>query len=104
MYNSDATKRLVRFINLMREHGEIEYFLCREEDSIKKSRFIELAKLMAKNGFHEIVYLMLLKYDGEIDVSNVKEDIFLENMADRIKRDGADGFCRDVITKMERLR
>ncbi|WNX85336.1 hypothetical protein RWV98_03415 [Agathobaculum sp. NTUH-O15-33] len=102
MKKQQRKKQTLRFLKWIRRYGGWWYLICTPNDEhMNADMMIMLIKRLAKEGFYEIIFVLLMVHREDELLQSANKEMLLELMIDEWKMDRQDELVQKLIYYIE---
>ena len=93
---TERKNQTVRLLKWIRKHSGMWYLICTPgEEHMNQERIRELVKQLYKEGFYELIFVLLMVHRNAPCMKNVSEYLLLNSLIDHWEED-KDGIAREL--------
>lgn len=93
---TERKKQTVRLLKWIRRHGGLWYLICTpDEEHMNHDRMRSLVKQLDKEGFYELIFVLLMVHRNAPCMANVPEYLLLDRLIAHWKED-KDSFVQEL--------
>ncbi len=97
----EVKNRTIEIIRWLAKHPKIQRRICCEEYTIEPDECLEIMEILEKNGFYELMYILLRKNEQHLAIDYALEGLKTEAWANEWGKVGNEQMCRTI---KERIR
>ena len=87
---------VIRLVKWMTEHPKIRRRICEDEYEVTPEEFIEIAEMLEENGFHEMIYVLLVKNQMGDILAQATSRLLVEKACNEWERLGTSQLLKEL--------